>query len=75
MTKTTNAANYIFWLEQLKPTIQETSDNREIGPSGYRSIDLQKVHFSYLMRPDARVLRGIDLNVRKHLSFQPVFFC
>lgn len=73
MTKATNAANYIFWLEQLEPTVQETNENREIGPSGYKSMDLERVQFSYPMRPKARVLRGIDLNVSKPCPI-PVHF-
>ncbi|KAL1880539.1 hypothetical protein VTK73DRAFT_5552 [Phialemonium thermophilum] len=63
MTKATNAANYIFWLEQLQPTILETDENREIGPSGFESVELKQLHFHYPMRPDARVLRGVDLKI------------
>ncbi|PKS12635.1 hypothetical protein jhhlp_000843 [Lomentospora prolificans] len=65
MTKATNAANYVFWLEQLKPTITETEENREVGPNGFKSLDLDKVQFSYPMRPHARVLRGVDLQIKQ----------
>lgn len=64
MTKAVNAANYIFWLEQLEPQITETNENRDIGPNGFKSIELDKVQFAYPMRPHARVLRGVDLQVR-----------
>lgn len=72
MTKATNAANYIFWLEQLQPSIRETDENREIGPGKLQSLELENLQFCYPMRPNARVLRGIDLHVRhsavSHLS-------
>lgn len=63
ITKACGAANYLFWLEQLHPSIRETDDNRDNGPNGFRSLDMDKVHFSYPMRPDAPVLRGINLQV------------
>lgn len=70
MTKACNAANYLFWLEQLQPTIQETSENRTKGPQDIQSLDVEKVRFSYPMRPDSLVLRGINLKVsRKFPSF------
>ncbi|KAJ5401254.1 uncharacterized protein N7487_007150 [Penicillium crustosum] len=65
MTKATNAANYIFWLEQLQPTIRETGENRDIGPGDFKSLHLENLQFSYPMRPHARVLRGIDLHIKK----------
>ncbi|KAI0383620.1 ABC transporter sequence aa1 from patent WO200132904-A2-penicillium chrysogenum [Hypomontagnella monticulosa] len=64
MTKARNAANYIFWLEQLQPTITETSSNREIGPGGFQSIRLDDVQFSYPMRSHSRVLKGINLEIK-----------
>ena len=63
MTKATNAANYLFWLDALQPTIRETDQNRQIGPDSLGSLALEKVEFSYPMRPEARILRGIDLHV------------
>lgn len=71
MTKATNAANYIFWLEELQPTIRETPENYTIGPDNFSSISLEKLQFSYPLRPHARVLRGIDLHVRFPLLFPP----
>lgn len=65
MTKATNAANYIFWLEELQPTIREAPENHDIGPDDFSSIALENMQFSYPSRPQSRILRGIDL----HLSF------
>ncbi|KAM0270663.1 hypothetical protein ACHAQH_009332 [Verticillium albo-atrum] len=65
MTKATNAANYLFWLQQLEPTIHETPENRDMGPQGFKSLDMEDVKFSYPMRPDARILRGIDLTLKQ----------
>ncbi|KAF7551907.1 hypothetical protein G7Z17_g4685 [Cylindrodendrum hubeiense] len=65
MTKATNAANYLFWLEQLTPSIRETDENRDNGPDGFNTLDINNVQFSYPMRPDARVLRGIDLETKQ----------
>jgi ATP-binding cassette, subfamily B (MDR/TAP), member 1 len=65
MTKATNAANYLFWLEQLNPSIRETDENRANGPEGFQSLDVDKVQFSYPLRPDAPVLRGINLKIKK----------
>lgn len=65
MTKATNAANYIFWLNELQPTIRETPDNYDIGPGDFSSLALEKLQFSYPLRPHARVLRGISLHIEK----------
>ncbi|KAI5863830.1 multidrug resistance protein [Durotheca rogersii] len=65
MTKATNAANYLFWLEELQPSIRDTDENHENGPDGFKSLDIEGVKFSYPMRPDTHVLRGIDLKIRQ----------
>ncbi|CAI7611552.1 unnamed protein product [Penicillium bialowiezense] len=65
MSKATNAANYIFWLEQLQPSIRDTDENRERGPENFKSLELDNLQFSYPMRPNARVLRGIDLDIKE----------
>ncbi|RSL93153.1 hypothetical protein CEP52_013398 [Fusarium oligoseptatum] len=64
MTKGLNAANYIFWLNQLQPTVQPTPENRDNGPKDGGSVALHDVRFSYPLRPHAHVLRGIDLEVK-----------
>ncbi|EJT73636.1 hypothetical protein GGTG_07492 [Gaeumannomyces tritici R3-111a-1] len=63
-TKGLHAVNYYFWLRGLEPTIRETDDNRDKGPRDQvSSMDLQGVRFSYPLRPDAQVLRGVSLEV------------
>ncbi|GJC81611.1 ABC transporter BEA3 [Colletotrichum liriopes] len=71
MTKACGAANYLFWLEQLQPTIRETDENRDNGPKGFQALDIKKVQFSYPMRPDVRVLRGVNLQgvIRLYVYF------
>lgn len=63
ITKGRNGANYIFWLSELQPTVQETDENRNDGPKSGGPIALDAVRFSYPLRPDAMVLRGVDLEV------------
>lgn len=65
MTKGKNAANYIYWLHNLEPTVQQTSENQDKGPGSGGPIDLHKVRFSYPLRPEATVLRGVDLEIKK----------
>ena len=65
MTKGKNAANYIFWLSELQPTVQETPQNRDKGPKSGGPIQLDNVRFSYPLRPDAIVLKGVDLEIKK----------
>lgn len=63
LTKGVNAANYLFWLKDLQPIVQETDENRDHGPGNGDSIEVDQVGFSYPLRPDVAVLKGIDLNV------------
>ncbi|KAI4100432.1 MAG: hypothetical protein LQ339_005493 [Xanthoria mediterranea] len=64
ISKAVEAANYIFWLRTLKPTIVETDENRDQGPSsGIETIDIQDVQFRYKQRMASRVLNGISLTV------------
>jgi ATP-binding cassette subfamily B (MDR/TAP) protein 1 len=63
-TKANHAANYYFWISSLQPTIQETPDNQDSGPSdGCKSFDFEGVQFSYPLAPDNRVLKGVSLTV------------
>ncbi|KAF4452380.1 Leptomycin B resistance pmd1 [Fusarium albosuccineum] len=64
ITKGVNAANYIFWLNELQPTVQATPENRDNGPKSGGPVVLDDVRFSYPLRPHAPVLRGVDLNVK-----------
>ncbi|KAL2816063.1 P-loop containing nucleoside triphosphate hydrolase protein [Aspergillus cavernicola] len=63
ITKGINATNYIFWLHGLEPTVQETPDNRDNHPTSGSSITLDNVRFSYPLRPDAAVLKGVDMKI------------
>jgi ATP-binding cassette subfamily B (MDR/TAP) protein 1 len=66
LTKSATAANYIFWLRQLKPAVQEDAskppfdDGNDKGPA---CISVQDVAFAYASRPHAKVLEGIDVDV------------
>jgi ATP-binding cassette subfamily B (MDR/TAP) protein 1 len=72
MTAATNAANYIFWLEQLQPTVRETEENKSIGPEDWKSLELDNLQFSYPLRSNARVLRGVNLQVYPQNSAYPL---
>ncbi|KAJ0425049.1 P-loop containing nucleoside triphosphate hydrolase protein [Aspergillus carlsbadensis] len=65
ITKGINATNYIFWLNRLQPTVRETPENRDNEPESGSSIALENVRFSYPLRPEAAVLKGVDLKINK----------
>ncbi|PCD31348.1 hypothetical protein AU210_011003 [Fusarium oxysporum f. sp. radicis-cucumerinum] len=63
-TKANSAANYFFWLRDLEPTIQETTDNIDNAPAdGCKSYDLKDLEFSYPLAPNNRVLKGLSLKI------------
>ena len=64
ITKGINAANYLFWLNDLQKTVQKRDASREEGPDAVHAVDLDKVKFSYPRRPEVPVLKGLDLSVR-----------
>ncbi|OAL47500.1 multidrug resistance protein-like protein 1 [Pyrenochaeta sp. DS3sAY3a] len=67
LTKSATAANYVFWLRRLQPAAQEDSskppfdDEKDKGPA---HIEIQDVEFAYESRPHAKVLEGIDVDIR-----------
>ncbi|KAF5702669.1 ABC transporter [Fusarium globosum] len=65
VTKGINAANYIFWLQDLQPSVRETDENRGNGPESGDTVNIRDVHFSYTLRPEMRILRGINVNIKK----------
>ncbi|GFP58873.1 ABC multidrug transporter atrC [Trichoderma asperellum] len=69
ITKGKNAANYIFWLHGLQPTIHETPENKDKCPGSGGPIAVDSVHFSYPLRPEAPVLRGVNLEIQKGQFF------
>ncbi|KAF2010805.1 P-loop containing nucleoside triphosphate hydrolase protein [Aaosphaeria arxii CBS 175.79] len=65
MTKGRNSANYLFWLHDARPTIQGNPDNMHSAPKSGDNVLCDDLRFAYPLRPDARVLRGISLNIHK----------
>jgi ATP-binding cassette subfamily B (MDR/TAP) protein 1 len=65
ITKGKNGANAIFWLRQLQPLVRETPDNKDNEPKSGDSVTLNQARFAYPLRPDAPVLKGIDLEAAK----------
>ncbi|KAL2169044.1 hypothetical protein VTG60DRAFT_6543 [Thermothelomyces hinnuleus] len=65
ITNAKNAANYMFWISGLQPTVRETDQNRDNSPKSGGPISLDSVRFSYPLRPDAMVLRGLNLEITK----------
>ncbi|RSL90957.1 hypothetical protein CEP51_000511 [Fusarium floridanum] len=63
-SKANSAANYYSWLTGLDPTIRETEENKDKGPSqGCKSIDFRHVQFSYPLAPNNRILKGVSLTI------------
>jgi ATP-binding cassette subfamily B (MDR/TAP) protein 1 len=65
ITKGKNGANAIFWLLQLQPVVRETPENKDNGPKLGDAVALSEARFAYPLRPDAPVLKGIDLTAAK----------
>jgi ATP-binding cassette subfamily B (MDR/TAP) protein 1 len=63
MSKGKNSANYLFWLHDIQPTIQGNRDNQDCAPKLGTTVQCDDLRFAYPLRPDAKVLRGIDLVV------------
>ena len=66
LTKTTTAANYIFWLRRLQPAVQEDLSKPPFddgGDKGPIHVDVQDVAFAYESRSHAKVLEGVDVDV------------
>ncbi|KLO94367.1 ABC transporter [Fusarium fujikuroi] len=64
VTKGINAANYIFWLQDLQPSVREIDENRGNGPESGDMVNIRDVHSSYPLRPEMRILRGINVNIK-----------
>ncbi|GCB25295.1 leptomycin B resistance protein pmd1 [Aspergillus awamori] len=65
ITNGVNAANYLFWLDDLRKTVQERDGSHEQGPGAVHTLDLDNVKFSYPRRPEIPILKGLDLSVKK----------
>ncbi|KAF4438147.1 putative ABC multidrug transporter, partial [Fusarium austroafricanum] len=73
MTGATASANYIFWLRQRVPSIDNsfTDDNDTQGytsqdPPGNDAIgvDCQALEFAYPSRPQSKVISGVDIKIQ-----------
>ncbi|THW35964.1 ATP-binding cassette multidrug transport protein [Aureobasidium pullulans] len=63
-TKANAAANYFFWLCDIKPTVRETDQNKDLVPlNGCTSYDFDNVQFAYPLAPDTPVLKGVSLTI------------
>ncbi|KAL8655064.1 MAG: hypothetical protein Q9210_001125 [Variospora velana] len=64
LSKAADAANYIFWLRTLHPSIAETDENRTQGPSAdNEAIELENLQFRYKQRMASRVIRGVSMAI------------
>lgn len=71
ITKGVNAANYIFWLEELQPIVRETPENRNNTIGSGDTIDIKDVRFNYPLRLDAPILRGVNIEVSRISDWNP----
>ncbi|KAL9015581.1 MAG: hypothetical protein Q9185_007027 [Variospora sp. 1 TL-2023] len=64
LSKAADAANYIFWMRTLQPTIAETDENRTQGPKAdNETIELEDLQFRYKQRMASRVIRGVSMTI------------
>ncbi len=62
--KGVQAGNYILWLAGLSPIVQETPENLDKRPEeGDPEYGLEALSFAYPTRPDARVIKGVNLHI------------
>ncbi len=66
MSKGKSAANYVFWLAQLQPIVQQaTITATMLPPTLGGPIELDLIGFSYPLRPETVALKGVDLSVQR----------
>jgi ATP-binding cassette subfamily B (MDR/TAP) protein 1 len=66
LTKSTTAANYIFWLRRLKPAVQEDPGKPPFEHEKYKGpahIEVKDVAFAYESRPRSKVLQHVNIDV------------
>ena len=66
LTKTTTAANYIFWLRRLQPAVQEDASKPPFNDGSGKDpthIQVQDIAFAYESRPHAKVLEAVNVDV------------
>lgn len=64
ITTGVNAANYLFWLDDLQKAVQQGDGSGGQTPDTVHFLNLDKVKFSYPRRPEIPILKGVDLSVR-----------
>lgn len=70
ISRAQDAGNYLLWFRTLKPRIHEETDDgftdekRRLGPA---QVDCEDLEFAYTSRPAAKVLQGLDVEVRTGL--------
>ncbi|KAK4611858.1 ABC multidrug transporter atrC, partial [Fulvia fulva] len=72
ITKAKVAANYMFWLRALNPTIGETPTNQNEAPRGESAnLAAENVDFQYKQRTVSKVLQQISFRVKSgaHAAF------
>ena len=66
ITNATGAANYILWLRTLKPIMQESLENKDVGPKEVEKsgkVEVRELEFNYKQRAEAKVLRNLNLGI------------
>ncbi|KAL4978308.1 P-loop containing nucleoside triphosphate hydrolase protein [Aspergillus desertorum] len=71
------ATNYIAWLHHLQPAVCATPENQDKGPGSGAPIVMDNVRFSSPQRPDAPVLKGVNLKINRgqFVAFVGSFGC
>lgn len=63
ITKASSAADYMFWLKDTKPSIQELGSGCHGVGSEKAGLSYDDVHFTYPARPGIPVLHGVGVAV------------
>ncbi|RYP20119.1 hypothetical protein DL765_002961 [Monosporascus sp. GIB2] len=69
ITKATGSANYIFWLRQRAPGIDNSFSEDEAPSDGFSqdtgavAVDCRALDFAYPSRPRSNVVSGINVNI------------
>ncbi|RYP43462.1 hypothetical protein DL770_011677 [Monosporascus sp. CRB-9-2] len=69
ITKATGSANYIFWLRQRAPGIDNSFSDDEPSSDGFSqdtgavAVDCRALDFAYPSRPRSNVVSGVNVNI------------
>lgn len=66
ISKAKGAGNYIFWLRNIKSSLEETSEDGDFKPDDQNEhhLAIDKLRFAYPLACDTPVLRGIDITIK-----------